>query len=169
MGLTPKQEKFVNKYLECGNASESYRLVYNTANMKPSSVQRKAKELLDDGKITARVKEIQKKQERKSDITRGDIIYFLKNIMYADIRDFISIKGGKVTFKDSSEWTDGMAMQVESVRQTREGIELKLNGKAWTVQRLCRMLGLDEPQVIEVSSRAISVEEAKDIVRELGL
>ena len=110
-----------------------------------------------------------KKQERKSDITRGDIIYFLKNIMYADIRDFISRKEGKVTFKDSSEWTDEMAMQVESVRQTREGIELKLIGKAWTVQRLCRMLGLDEPQVIELSSRAISVEEAKDIVKELDL
>ncbi|MFR4024933.1 MAG: terminase small subunit [Alistipes indistinctus] len=25
-GLTIKQEKFCNKYLECGNASEAYRL-----------------------------------------------------------------------------------------------------------------------------------------------
>ena len=167
--LTPKQEKFCNLYMETGNASEAYRRTYSCGGMKPETVNRKAKELLDNGKITARVKEIQKKQERKSDITRGDIIYFLKNIMYADIRDFISRKEGKVTFKDSSEWTDEMAMQVESVRQTREGIELKLNGKAWTVQRLCRMLGLDEPQVIELSSRAISVEEAKDIVKELDL
>lgn len=167
--LTPKQEKFCNMYMETGNASEAYRRAYSCGGMKPETVNRKAKELLDNGKIRARVREIQKKQERKSDITREEIMSFLKNIMYADIRDFIIIKEGKVTFKDSSEWTDGMAMQVESVRQTREGIELKLNGKAWTVQRLCRMLGLDEPQVIEVSSRAISVEEAKDIVRELGL
>lgn len=167
--LTPKQERFCNAYMETGNASEAYRRAYSCGGMKPETVHRKAKELLDNGKIAARIREIQKRQERKSDITREEIMAFLKNIMYADIRDFLEIRDGNVTFKDSSEWTDDMAMQVESVRQTREGIELKLNGKAWTVQRLCKMLGLDEPQVIEVSSRAMSVEEAKDIVRELGL
>lgn len=168
-GLTIKQEKFCSCYIECGNASEAYRRSYSCSGMKPETVNRKAKELLDNGKITARVKELQKRQERKSDITKEEVLRMLRNIMYADIRDFLSVEGGKIRFKDSKEWTDDMAMQVESVKQTKDGIELKLNGKAWSVQRICRMLGFDEPQVIEVASHAIGIDEAKKIVKELGL
>ncbi len=56
--LTPKQEAFVRAYVETGNASEAYRKIYNASRMKPETVNRKAKELLDNGKITARVDEL---------------------------------------------------------------------------------------------------------------
>lgn len=56
--LTPKQETFCQEYIKCGNASEAYRQAYNTINMKPESINRKASELLDNGKITARIKEL---------------------------------------------------------------------------------------------------------------
>jgi phage terminase small subunit len=57
--ITPKQEKFCQEYLKCGNASEAYRLSYNISNMKPQSVNRAAKQLLDNTKIASRIKEIQ--------------------------------------------------------------------------------------------------------------
>ena len=57
-GLTPKQEAFARAYVETGNASEAYRKIYNASRMKPETVNRKAKELLDNGKITARVDEL---------------------------------------------------------------------------------------------------------------
>lgn len=47
--LTPKQHKFCLKYVESGNASLAYREVYNSSGSKPSTVSRKAKELLDNG------------------------------------------------------------------------------------------------------------------------
>lgn len=56
--LTQKQEGFCIAYLETGNATQAYRSVYNTSRMKPETVNRSAKELLDHHKITARLKEL---------------------------------------------------------------------------------------------------------------
>ena len=58
--LTQKQENFCLAYIETGNASEAYRRVYDADGMKPETVNRKAKELLDNGKITARLAELRK-------------------------------------------------------------------------------------------------------------
>lgn len=63
--LTPKQESFAQKYIELGNASEAYRQAYDWKNMKPESVHRKAKELLDNGKVAARIKELQAEAQQR--------------------------------------------------------------------------------------------------------
>ena len=55
MTLTVKQEKFCQSYIETGNASEAYRQAYSASKMKPETVNRTAKELLDHPKITARI------------------------------------------------------------------------------------------------------------------
>ena len=68
--LTPKQENFAQRYVQCGNASQSYRDTYSVgAATKMATVNRKAKELLDNGKIAARIKELQDRGQRKHDIT----------------------------------------------------------------------------------------------------
>ena len=71
--LTPKQEKFCLLYVETGNASEAYRNSYNVENMKPSSIHSKAKELLDNGRITSRINEIYKEMQLECAITVGRI------------------------------------------------------------------------------------------------
>ena len=53
--LTPKQHQFCCTYMETGNATLAYRNAYDAQNMKPATVNRKAKELLDNGKIAARL------------------------------------------------------------------------------------------------------------------
>jgi phage terminase small subunit len=55
MALTPKQEAFCLAYMETGNASEAYRRAYDTDGMKPSTINRNAKAMLDNNKIAARV------------------------------------------------------------------------------------------------------------------
>lgn len=69
MTLTPKQEEFCRCYLETGNASEAYRRAYNAANMKEETIWRKAKECMDNGKVTARLSEMQAQSAEKHDIT----------------------------------------------------------------------------------------------------
>lgn len=168
MKLSVKQENFCNYYIECGNASEAYRRAYSCSNMKDESINRKAIELLNNGKITARVKELQEELKKKSDITKEEVLSMLKNFMYADIRNFLTIKNGNVIFKDSKDWTDEMAMQVESVKQGKEGIEIKLNGRTWTIQRICKMLGFDSPQDVNVNMISpMTKEEAKRIIEDL--
>jgi phage terminase small subunit len=168
MKLSVKQENFCNYYIECGNASEAYRRAYSCSNMKDESINVKAVELLNNGKITVRVKELQEELKKKSDITKEEVLNMLKSFMYADIRNFLTIKNGNVIFKDSEDWTDEMAMQVESVKQGKEGIEIKLNGRTWTIQRICKMLGFDSPQDMNINIVSpMTKEEAKRIIEDL--
>ena len=168
MKLSVKQGNFCNYYIECGNASEAYRRAYSCSNMKDESIHRKAIELLNNGKITARVKGLQEELKKKSDITKEEVLNMLKSFMYADIRNFLTIKNGNVIFKDSEDWTDEMAMQVESVKQGKEGIEIKLNGRTWTIQRICKMLGFDSPQDMNINIVSpMTKEEAKRIIEDL--
>ena len=67
--LTPKQHKFCLKYVESGNASLAYREVYDCSGSKPSTVSRKAKELLDNGKITATINELSNMHQQRHQIT----------------------------------------------------------------------------------------------------
>jgi phage terminase small subunit len=67
--LTPKQEAFCLAYVETGNASEAYRRAYSAEQMAPATVNRKAKEVLDNGKITARLAEIRKPAADAAQVT----------------------------------------------------------------------------------------------------
>lgn len=78
MQLTIKQENFCKSYVETGNASQAYRLAYNAEKMKNNSVNRKAKELLDNVKITARISQLQKAIENRHNITIDSLIQELE-------------------------------------------------------------------------------------------
>lgn len=69
MALTAKQENFCLAYLETGNASEAYRRAYGAENMAPATVNRKAKGLIDNGKIGARLQELRAPAVKKAQIT----------------------------------------------------------------------------------------------------
>jgi len=58
MQLTAKQEKFSLAYIETGNASAAYRKSYNADKMRPETINRNAKALLDNNKITTRLEEL---------------------------------------------------------------------------------------------------------------
>lgn len=72
--LTIKQEKFCIAYHETGNASEAYRLCYDAKKMKPETINRNAKALLDNNKISTRLKELQKFVIEKHNVTVESIL-----------------------------------------------------------------------------------------------
>lgn len=82
MSLTVKQERFAIAYVECGNASEAYRLAYNAEKMKPATINRNAKALLDNNKIATRLKELRAGHVDRHNITVDD----LTNELIADRR-----------------------------------------------------------------------------------
>lgn len=67
--LTPKQEKFVQKYIELSNASEAYRQSYDAGNMKPEVIWVKACELLKNGNVAVRVAELQQMHQHRHMVT----------------------------------------------------------------------------------------------------
>ena len=80
--MTPKQEAFCLAYVETGNASEAYRRAYDAARMKPGTVNRKAKELLDNGKIAARVDELRSELVRLNLWTREQSVRALIDVVH---------------------------------------------------------------------------------------
>jgi phage terminase small subunit len=55
MSVTSKQEAFCRAYLETGDADAAYRRVYAAGAMTAVTIGRKARELLANGKIAARI------------------------------------------------------------------------------------------------------------------
>ncbi|HGJ5854333.1 terminase small subunit [Arsenophonus nasoniae] len=60
MKNTPKQEAFCQAFIETGNASEAYRRAYNTEKMKAATINRAAKQMLENSKVAARIEELRK-------------------------------------------------------------------------------------------------------------
>lgn len=77
--LTQKQDDFCLKVIEIGNASEAYRQVYNAENMKPETVHRKAAELMENGKIAARLAELRENHQQRHGLTVDDLVIELED------------------------------------------------------------------------------------------
>jgi phage terminase small subunit len=67
--LTPKQEKFCQQFISTGNASEAYRQSYDCSRMKKENVGRRAKELIDNSKVAARIGRLQEEGRKRHDVT----------------------------------------------------------------------------------------------------
>lgn len=67
--LTFKQDAFCFAYIETGNASAAYRQVYNAGNMKEATIWRKANELVKNGKVVARLKELRQPAIEQAQLT----------------------------------------------------------------------------------------------------
>jgi len=67
--LTPKQEDFCQKYIECKNASDAYRLAYDCEGSSDTTVNRAAKELMDNPKIAPRIETLQQQAMKRHNIT----------------------------------------------------------------------------------------------------
>ena len=68
-GLTPKQQQFVRAYLKTGNASEAYRQAYDCNGSNEATIARRAHELIHDGKIAARVEQL---EQEAAEVARLD-------------------------------------------------------------------------------------------------
>ena len=74
MSLTIKQERFCMVYVETGNASEAYRQAYNCENMKEATINRNAKMMIDDNKISTRIKELKSGHVKRHELTIDDLV-----------------------------------------------------------------------------------------------
>jgi phage terminase small subunit len=124
--LTQKQEAFAVAYIASGNASDAYRQAYNSGGMAAATVNRKAKELMDNGKITARIEELRKPVAEAAQLTLGkhmDDLLELRNMAKSEGKLDAAIKAeiarGKAAglYSEKVELTgaDGGAIRTEEV------------------------------------------------------
>jgi len=166
--LTPKQELFCNVYLETGNASEAYRRAYNCSMMKPETINVKAIELLQNGKIAVRLAEMQKELKKASDITKERVLTELSAIAFADIRDYVKFDGTTLTFKSFDELTGSQAKVIESIKKKKDGsIELRFHGKSWSLERICKILGFDSPKDLRLMLERLDESQLDQIINQI--
>ena len=154
MKLTAKQEKFCHKYIETGNASEAYRQAYSCGKMKTETVNRKAVELMANGKVSARVKELQAKAEQKSNYRKQDAIKDLVEIITTNPMEYINVEekvdrnGLKqvVVVKDLESLPKEKQKCIKSIAPAKGGgVRVEFYDELAGLDRLSKMLGWDEP------------------------
>jgi hypothetical protein len=136
--LTDKQEKFAQLVVSLGNQSEAYRQAYDVRpTVKNETCQNNAYKLLQNNDVLTRVEEIRDKTRVSHGIDRTFIINGLLEII--SDADY-TFKLGKN--KELSKEDRGAFFRI--MQQTKNADKLK------ALDQLCKMLGLNEPEKIEV-------------------
>ncbi len=152
-GLTIRQEKFAQKYVECGNASEAYRYAYpSSAKWKDKTVWENASRLMANSKVSARVKELEEASKQASQVTREEILK-----LCADV-----IRGALIT--------DNAQMRKEVIGGISKNTTTQTNiSKTWAVERLCKMCGFDSPTEVNIRDKRSKYENIsdEDLIKEL--
>lgn len=165
MRLTPKQEKFCLEYLKCGNASEAYRQSYNAEKMKPESVNRKAKELLDNVKIRARLEELNEAAVTDAVMTRQEALERLSQFARTDLADLVEFgsyelgedETGRPIIQAAWKIRDSVLQDPEKMSAiselaaTKDGIKIKTHSPLQAIQQLAKMQGWESATKHEVS------------------
>lgn len=166
--LTIKQDNFCNYYIESGNKSEAYRRAFSCSNMKPETINRKAVELLNHGKVRARVSELQSELQKLSYITKEEALRELANIVRVNPLDYIEISVNEqiqlkdngdlissnkqnVLIKDLSQLTPNQQRCIKSISPVRGGIKIEFESKISAIDRISKMLGWDAPAKKELT------------------
>jgi phage terminase small subunit len=133
------------------------RRIGSPTDTKAETVNRRAAELLANGKITARLADLRASLRKRHNITMDDLVEALRPVVFSDIRkvvswgDAVPVKHpetGQVTIaqglcvKSSAELDDAAAASIAEVVQTRDGIRVKLHDKLAGIEKLGKLLGL---------------------------
>lgn len=145
--LTIKQEKFCLAYIKTGNASEAYRQSYDCKKSKPETVTRKAKDLIDSGNVSARIKELRDNMAEKFMLKEASILKELSNIIHSDVRT-IAKDGKLLRIQDIDDKTASAISAIKFiVNQKKDGeienvVEVRLWNKNTAIDQAAKILGL---------------------------
>lgn len=162
-GLTIKQEKFCNKYLECGNASEAYRYAYDCSKMSDNAVWNSASLLLDNPKVTQRIAYLKDHLAEAAGISALQVIREHQKIAFSDAT---RIRNGWMSLKDFEALTPDEKACIKSIetKQTKritpdgdelidEQVKITCYDKQKALDSIVNMLGYNAPERKEVTGK----------------
>ena len=157
-GLTMKQEKFCNKYLECGNASEAYRFAYDCSNMSDNVIYNKASGMLAKDGIRVRLDYLKKHLAEAAGISALQIIREHQKIAFSDAT---RVRNGWMSLKEFETLTEDEKACIKSVetQQTKritdygeeiidEQVKILCYDKQKSLDSIVNMLGYNAPAKI---------------------
>lgn len=173
--LTPRQERFVDEYLIDLNATQAaIRAGYSR-----KTADRIGPELLGKTCVSDAIQRRRRDRERRTEITQDRVLQELAAIAFARGTDYASVSpGGVVHIKPTDELNDTQKAAVLSIKETQNGVEIKLADKVRALELLGKHQGLFDGsgredkaplnnllEQIQRSARAL--EEDGDAIREI--
>jgi len=151
--LTPKQERFCRNYVEIGNASEAYRLSYNCAKMKQSTVWECASKLLSNHKVATRIAELQEEYAEATRVDRAKVEKVLMGIVEVDPTDmyYIDEATGKPKLKAPNQMPVHLRKALKKIKNKRGEVSYEFNGKTEAARLLASMNGWEAPKEVKMT------------------
>ena len=156
--LTPKQAKFAVIYVKESNATEAYKKAYNCVNMKPATINRNAKALLDNNKIATRINELRNKIDKKNIYELQAILDGFGQAAFAniiDIFDFVKDANGKMKIilkggvEKLSELPRSATACIKGFKEKADGgMEVTLRDQDNALANIARIMGYYAPEKI---------------------
>lgn len=150
-GLTPKQMKFVEEFLvDCNATQAAIRAGYSQRSARQVGAANMSKH-----DISAEIKRRMAGAAKRAEATAERVLTELVRLAFSDIRDVVSWKTEvredgttvcSVRLTDSADVSDEAAAAIAEVRQTRDGLVVKMRDKTPALERLAKRLGLDQPE-----------------------
>ena len=139
--MTKKQKIFADEYLIDLNATRAYRAAYPNCK-KDSSADAAARKLLGNTRIQTYITERMEERQKRTEITQDMVLQELAAIAFARATDYVSVMGGMVEVKDTDQLSDSQIAAIAGIKETQNGIEVKLGSKEKTLELLGRHLGM---------------------------
>lgn len=147
--LTDKQEMFCLEYIAVDlNATQAAI----NAGYSEATAKQIGSENLSKPDIQGRIAELKAERVERTKVDADDIVKQLDEYRRSNIADYVELKEEKIEgtstqvlkFKNFNQLTDEQKRCIESIKMGKHGIELKLHGTEWSVEKLNRHIGFYE-------------------------
>lgn len=136
--LTDKQKKFIDEYLVDLNATQAAI----RAGYKEKAAYRTGAENLRKPQIQEEIQKRMEERQKRTEITQDMVLQELAAIAFARATDYVSVRDGMVQVKDTDQLSDSQIAAIAGIKETQNGIEVKLGSKEKTLELLGRHLGM---------------------------
>ena len=161
--LRDKQKRFVQEYLVDFNEPQAAI----RAGYSKKTAGAIGHENLKKPHILAEIEKRKKALQNKLEITQERVLQELASIAFSKGTDYASVIAGCVVVNDTEGLTEEQKAAIVSIKQTKEGVEIKLADKYKALELLAKHLGLlaERPEAeerLEDDPLTKSIKEAAD-------
>jgi len=133
--LTEKQKRFVQEYLLDLNATAAAaRAGYKDPNI--------GRQLITKNNVSAAIEAAMQNRQQRTEITQDRVLQELAAIGFAKGTDYAQVVSGCVVVSDTGQLTDAQKAAIVGIKQTKNGVEIKLADKSRALELLAKHLGL---------------------------
>lgn len=122
--------------------------------------------MLRNVKVAEYIAERMQARQERTEITQDKVLEELAAIAFARATDYAEVKDDQVIIKDTSGLSENQIKAIAGIKQSKFGIELKLNDKEKALELLGRHLGMFKDRV-EVSGLEEEKTKLSDLIEQM--